>query len=345
MTQFNTGFSTRFAALTAAAAALSVATPSPLAASGGGPIDPILAGGSLIDRAKVEAAFVSFSTVFDMKLRATPTVYEQIATVIPGVSERVDFKWLSSIPVMRKWVGDRTLQRLRGETQTLLTQWWANGIEVDVDDLNNEAKFGMIVRRVRQLAQAAARRIDEQTVSYYVNGFAGTLGVTYDGQFLIDSDHTAAGNQLGTQQSNLIAGAFSSATLNTGLQRAMLFTDDEGEPIGVTPVRALAGPQQQLVLRQVLKQEYLASGASNIDKGILPDSALISPRITGTPWFLLSDEEIQGVILGVEVAPQFVAADDPRMTEMFMRRNALYGSHAKFGLCYGFWQSVMGSLG
>jgi hypothetical protein len=50
---------------------------------------------TMIDRAKVEAAFVVFSTVFDMKLKNTPTIYPQIATVIPGVSERVEFKWLA----------------------------------------------------------------------------------------------------------------------------------------------------------------------------------------------------------------------------------------------------------
>jgi phage major head subunit gpT-like protein len=151
-------------------------------------------GATMIDRAKIEAAFVVFSTVFDMKLKNTPVIYPQIATVIPGVSERVEFKWLSSIPVMRKWVGDRTLQRLRGETQALTTDWWANGIEVDVDDLNNEAKLGMIAARIRSMAQACARRMDDQVVQFYINGFAGTLGVTYDNQFLYDTDHTAAGN-------------------------------------------------------------------------------------------------------------------------------------------------------
>lgn len=300
-------------------------------------------GATMIDRAKVEAAFVVFSTVFDMKLKNTPTVYERIATVIPGVSERVDFKWLSSVPVMRKWVGDRTLQRLRGETQTLLTDWWANGIEVDVDDLNNEAKLGMIAARIRGLAQACARRMDDQVIQYYVNGFAATLGVTYDNQFLYDVDHTAAGNGLGTAQNNLIAGGVTSANFNSGLQKGMLFVDDEGEPIGINLTTLLAGPQQQLTVRQLLKVEFQSGGATNPDAGMA--TPLISPRITGTHWFLLSDEEIKSVILGIEVAPQFAAADQPSAFEMFSRRNALYGSHVKFGLCYGMWQASLGSLG
>lgn len=298
---------------------------------------------TMIDRAKIEAAFVVFSTVFDMKLKNTPTVYQDIATVIPGVSERVEFKWLSSIPVLRKWIGDRAIQRLRGETQALTTDWWANGIEVDIDDLNNEAKLGMIVVRIRSMAQACARRMDDQVVQYYVNGFAGTLGVTYDNQFLYDVDHTAAGNGTGVAQNNVITGPVNSANFNSGLQKGMLFVDDEGEPIGVNLTTALAGPQQQLTLRTLLKQEYQAGGATNVDAGMA--KPMISPRITGTQWFLLSDEEIKSVILGIEVSPQFASMDRPDSPEMFTRRNALYGSHTKFGLCYGMWQASLGSLG
>lgn len=298
---------------------------------------------TMIDRAKVEAAFVVFSTVFDMKLKNTPTIYQDIATVLPGVSERVEFKWLSSIPTLKRWIGDRALQRLRGESQILTTEWWANGVEVDVDDLNNEAKLGMIVKRIRSMAQACARRMDDQVVQFYLAGFAATLGTTYDGQFLYDNDHTAAGNGTGALQNNLVAGAFTSANFNTGLQKAMLFVDDEGEPIGVNVKKILAGPQNQLALRTVLKQEYQAGGATNIDASLA--QPLISPRITGTHWFGLTDEEIQSVILGIEVEPQFVAADDPKLFEMFSRRNALYGSHTKFGLCYGMWQASFGSLG
>jgi phage major head subunit gpT-like protein len=298
---------------------------------------------TMIDRAKIEAAFVVFSTVFDMKLKNTPVIYDQIATVIPGVSEQVQFKWLSSIPVMRKWIGDRAIQRLRGETMTLTTDWWANGLEVDVDDLNNEAKLGMIALRIRSMAQACARRMDDQVTQYYVNGFAGSLGVAYDNQFLYSGAHTAAGNGTGVAQSNLVAGPVTSANFNAGLQKMMLFVDDEGEPIGVNLKTILAGPQQQLTLRTLLKQEFQAGGATNVDAGMA--GILIGPRITGTQWFGLSDEEIKSVILGIEISPQFAALDQPDSPEMFNRRNALYGSHVKFGLCYGFWQSSFGSVG
>ena len=298
--------------------------------------------GSMLDRSKVEAAFVAFSTVFDMKLKNTPTIYEKIATVIPGVSERVEFKWLGSIPTMKRWVGDRTLQKLRGESQVLTTEWWANGIEVDVDDLNSDTKLGLIPPRIRAMATAAARRMDAQVVAFYVDGFAATQGLTYDGQFLFDTDHTASGSG-GTSQSNLQAGVFNAANFNLALEKGAEFLDDEGEPVDTLMKTVVAGTANQLALRTVLKQEFQAGGATNIDAGMA--DWIITPRITGTHWFLLTEEEIKAVILGIEIAPQFAAQDSPEAFEMFMRKNALYGAHTKFGTCYGPWQAAVGSTG
>lgn len=298
--------------------------------------------GQFLDRAKVEAAFVVFSTIFDMKLKATPTIYERIATVIPGISEKVEFKWLGSIPTMKRWLGDRTIQKLRAESQTLSPEWWANGIETDVDDINSDSRFGMIPPRIRSLASAAARRMDAEVLGFYVDGFAGTRGLTYDGQFLFDADHTASGSG-GTSQTNLQAGAFSAANFNAALEKSMKLVDDQDEPIDTMMKTVLGGPANQLAMRTVLKQEFKAGGESNLDAGMA--DWIITPRITGTHWFLLTEEEIKAVILGIEVSPQFAAMDSPEAYEMFMRRTALYGAHAKFGLCYGPWQAAIGSTG
>lgn len=303
--------------------------------------------GTMLGRANLEAAFIAFSTVFDMKLKNTPVIYPQIAMVIPGVSERLEFKWLGSIPTMKRWTGERTIQKLRGETQALTTEWWANGIEVDVDDFKVEARLGMLASRVRSLAEAAARRIDDQVTQFYLSGFDATYGTTYDGQYLFDTDHTAgtgAGVRAGEAQSNLVTGGLASASFNSALQKSMLFLDDEGEPVGTDMRTVLVGPANQLTVRQLFKQEYNAAGASNPDFG--QARALIAPRFgTSTKWMLISEMELKSVIVGIEFEPQFAAADDPSSPEMFKRRTALYGAHTKFGLCYGPWQASLGSAG
>jgi len=303
--------------------------------------------GTMLGRANLEAAFIAFSTVFDMKLKNTPVLYPELALVIPGVSERLEFKWLGSIPTMKRWVGDRTMQKLRGETQALTTDWWANGLEVDVDDFKVEARLGMLAARVRSLATAAARRMDDQVTQFYLHGFDTTLGFTYDGAALFSNSHTAgtgAGIRPGEAQSNLVVGGLSSVSFNAALQKSFTYLDDEGEPIS-TPVKTvLCGPANQLTVRQVFKAQMNAAGASNVDFGMA--EPLIAPRFgLSTAWMLLTAEEIKSVICGIEYEPQFAAADDPASPEMFKRRTAMYGAHVKFGLCYGPWQSGVGSAG
>lgn len=299
--------------------------------------------GSFLDRAKVEAAYVVFSTVFDMSLGKAPTLYKDVAWVMPGVAERVEFKWFGSYPTMKRWIGDRALSKLRGESTSLVTEWWANGLEVDLDDLKSDAKFGMIPARVRMLATAAEGRMDERVAAFYQAGFGGTLGVTYDGQYLFDTDHTAAGNGVGASQSNLQTGALNSANFNAALQKGLGFLDDEGEPIAQTFDFLVTGPANQLAARTLLQQQYQAGGATNIDAGMMPWK--IWPRITNTMWWLQSGGEVRPVILGIEVAPEFAAIEGSDSVEVFMRRTNLYGAHMKIGLCYSFWQPVVGSTG
>jgi phage major head subunit gpT-like protein len=300
--------------------------------------------GTYLSRAQVEAAYVVFSTIFSMKLKHTPTVYERIATVITGVSERVEFKWMAELPIMKKWLGDRALTKLRGEGTALVPEWWANGLECDVDDLMSDAKLGLIMPFIREMARMGGARMDQSVIEMYTAGTAATYGTTYDGQFLYDTDHTAAGSGGGTSQSNVISGAFGTVAWNAALQRGMEFKDSQGEPIGATPSLVFGGPAQQLAFRTLFDVDRQAGGADNVDKGT--GKYFISPRISSTPWFTVAEEvELRPVLIGVQAPVEFVSADDPRAVEMFMRRTALYGAHVKFGVCYGFWQTTMRSPG
>lgn len=301
----------------------------------------------LLDRTKLEAAYVTYSTIFDMALSNTSAIYPEIATVMTGVGPVTQFNWLDALPVMTKWIGPRTINRLRAEKHRLETEWFANGIELDYDDVS-EDKLGIVRPRIEGMAKMGPRKLDAMVVDMYLSGFAGTLGLTYDGQFLFDTDHTADGAAIGTVQDNTIAGALSSTTYNNALQRMMEFKDTNGEPLELTPDTLLAGPKNQLVVRQLLQAPMNAAGATNVDAGT--SRGVINARITGAShlnkWFLLATKVgVRPVILGVEVAPMFAELSGWDQHQMFMNRTMLAGSHMKVGTCYGMWQTAIGSLG
>lgn len=305
-------------------------------------------GMKLLDRPKLEAAYIVFSTIFDMALVNTPVIYPQISTVMPNAGPVNQFNWLGDVPVMGKWVGSRTISRLRAEKHTLTTDWFANGIELDYDDVA-EDKLGIVRPRIEQMAEMGPRKLDALTIDMYVNGFAGTLGLTYDGQYLFDSDHTADGAGTGAAQTNLGAsGALSSTTYNAAVTQMMGFVGTNGEPLEITADTILAGPTNQLVVRQLLLASFNAAGATNVDFGTA--KAIINARITGNThknkWFLLSaGHRIRPVIVGVEVAPMFAELNGWDQMHMFMHRTMLAGGHMKVGLAYGMWQTAIGSLG
>lgn len=301
----------------------------------------------LLDRAKLENAYIVFSTIFDMALTNTPVIYPEVSTVLPNAGPINQFNWLGDVPVMQKWIGPRTINRLRAEKHTLTTDWYANGIELDYDDLT-EDKLGIVAPRIQQLAAMGPRKIDAITIDMYNNGFAGSLGLTYDGQFLFDVDHTADGAGTGVSQSNLASGALGSTAFNAAITQMMGFVGTNNEPLEILPDTLMAGPTNQLVVRQLLQAQYNAAGASNVDYGRV--KGIINARITGNShklkWYLLSTTHaVRGVIVGVEYPPMFAMLNGWDQLQMFMNRTELAGGHMKVGFAYGMWQTVVGSPG
>jgi phage major head subunit gpT-like protein len=299
--------------------------------------------GKLLDRQKLEAAYVTYSTIFDMALANAAVVYPRIATVMNDVGPKTEFKWLGSVPTMQKWQGQRPMNRVRAETHSLETEWYANGIELDIDDIR-EDKLGVVRPRVEMLAKMGPRKIDAIVVDMYVQGFAagaGLYGLTYDGQYLLDTDHTASASG-GTSQSNLQAGALGETNWNQAREKMMAFVDDKGEKLELDPDTILAGPSNQLLVRKLLQQQFKANGESNVDLGTA--TGIINSRITNASWWAIDSKVDQKpVIVGIEFPVEFAELMGIDDLNVFMNRTCYAGAQMKAGFAYGHWQGVVGS--
>lgn len=302
-----------------------------------------LSGTGVLDKSRLENAYITFSTAFDAALANTPVIYPSITTVLTGVGPVTEFKWLGDVPTMEEWIGERKINKLRASEHRLTTKWYANGIELDYEDTAND-KLGLVIPRIQDLASMGPRKLDALAIDRYVNGFAGTLGTTYDGQFLFDTDHTADSAGTGTSQSNLQAGAFSSTTFNQAWVKMTAFKGTNGEPLEITPDTVLAGYTNQLAIRTVLQQAFKATGESNMD--LNQAKLILNARITGNHWFLLAlAARIRAVLVGIEYAPQFAELMGWDQMHMFMHRTGYAGAHMKIGMAYGQWQNAVGSTG
>lgn len=296
----------------------------------------------ILDRSRLEAAYITFSTMFDMVLARVPTMFQDIATVMPVSSKEVDFKWLGDNPAMQKWVGPRAISKLRAESHAITTDNWANGIEVSRDDIADD-KLGLIAPRISSLAEEGMWKMEALVFEYLNNGFAATSGTCYDGQYLIDSDHTASGSG-GTNQTNLQAGALTATTYGQAWDKMGSLVDTRGEKITMIPDTLLVGIANRQAARLIVQQAVKASGETNIEAG--STRLLVNPRVTSTNWWLMSTQQsVRALILLIRQAPQFAAVNTMDDYFAFMNATFLFGADARFGAGYGLWQTIVGSTG
>lgn len=302
-------------------------------------------GSKILDRNKLDAAYITFSTAFDMVLLRTPTVFQDLATVIPVTDTTVSLKWLGDVPKMQEWIGPRAIAKLRAESHNIVTKKWANGLEVDRDDIMDD-KLGLIQPRIDSLAQEGMWSMEDLVMDFLNAGTTTGPGgaLCYDGQYLYDSDHTASGAG-GTSQSNVVSGAFSETTYQSAWEKMMGFVDTKGNSLRVVPDTLVVGVANRTTARKLIEQQTKATGESNIEAGTT--RLIVHPRVTTTKWSLHATRmAIRSIILLVRQAPQFAAVQgNSEDTATFLNDVFLYGADAKFGAGYGLWQTTAGGPG
>lgn len=154
-----------------------------------------------------------------------------------------EYRFLSMVPAMRKWSGQRQATRPGGNVIRIANEVWESSINIPVDDFRRD-KTGQIAARIDDLSQRVVDNFDKQITQLIIDGDGSTSGLAYDGQFFFDTDHSEGSS--GTLQNNIDSSDVSqlnvgSATAPTqsemseaiiGVIGYMLqYLDDQGEPL------------------------------------------------------------------------------------------------------------------
>jgi phage major head subunit gpT-like protein len=300
---------------------------------------------AIIGRDKLLAASYGWHTAFNDQLKKVTPKYEKIAMVVPSDNAVEAYRWLNSVPQMEKWVGDRKISKLAAEGMQIANEDWANGVELERDDLRDD-KLGMVESRVRQCADAGPAAIDKAVFSRLDGAFTAAGGLTFDGQYLVDSDHTASSEHGQVSQSNLGTAALSEASFENALVQMMGLKSDRSELLDVFPkilVTGVTGATWKAA-RELLQSDMNAAGTGkNLNEGIVEH--VWSQYVTGTHWFLI-DPRIPPIIVQIRQAAEFRAPiTDFDDFYAFMRKTLFDGADMTFGTGPGFWQGLFGSTG
>lgn len=158
-----------------------------------------------------------------------------------------EYRWLSSSPKMREWIGQRMAKGLRDNGITIVNKKWEATMEMPVDWLRRD-KTGQIRIRIGEMADRAAAHYASLVSTLINNGAGSSSGLAYDGQYFFDTDHyySWSGDDGGSQSNDLTSsdyGEFNVATAANPtasemadvimkiVQHFFTFKDDQNEPI------------------------------------------------------------------------------------------------------------------
>ena len=139
----------------------------------------------IVNQAALSGIYKSFSTVFNQAFEGAPSMWDLIAMLAPSSGRSVDYKWLGDFPMMKEWLGDRTIKDLSGFHYEIVNKDYESTIEVDRNDVEDD-QIGVYTPMLQGLGQAAKQHPDILIFALLAAGFA-TL--CYDGQYFFDDDH------------------------------------------------------------------------------------------------------------------------------------------------------------
>lgn len=222
----------------------------------------------LINAATLNALRTGFQTSFQDGLGSAPSQHAQFCTMVNSTQRSERYGWLSKLPGVREWIGDRLVHSLAEQDYEIKNKSFELTISVDRDDVEDD-NLGIYAPLFQEMGESTGAHSDQLVFGALAAGFTTNC---FDGQFFFDTDHPALdANGATTSVSNFGGGA-------------------------------------------------------------------------GTPWYLLCTRRaIKPMILQKRKPWSFVAKDDPTDSNVFDRKEFVYGAEARLNVGYGFWQLAYAS--
>lgn len=292
----------------------------------------------IVNSAALQSIFKGFKTLFNEAFAGAKPLYDKIATVVPSTAKSEEYGWLGAFPRLRKWVGDRVINSLAAHGYTIKNESWEATVEVNRDDIEDDA-YGVYTPMIKELGRSAATHADEVVFGLLAKGFTEPC---YDGQYFFDSDHK---DEDGPVQSNKGTKALSKEAYSAARAQMMGFMDAKGTPLGIMPNLLVVPPQLEETAKQILFAEQI-NGTTNTTKNTA--ELLVVPWLATKPtaWYLFDNSRaIKPLIFQQRKKPEFVSMDSTTDTNVFMKKQYLYGADCRDNAGFGLWQLAYGSTG
>lgn len=282
----------------------------------------------------LEAVFYAFRRDFQQGYTVAKPWYEALAMTTPSTTGEERHAWIDLIPRMRKWVGERAVLNLAARSYLLANEDFELTLAVKRNDILDD-RIGLFSPMFQMMGRSTSKWPDDLVRAALQ---AGKTQLCFDGQFFFDTDHPVDMDDptKGTYSNLLTGKALSATTYQEARQAIMTFKGADGLPMGIIPNTLAVPPQLEHVGRQILNADFIAPAAgfggngSDMQSNVLKGSAnlVVIPELANEPaaWYLAAtDMPVKPLVFQQRQAPVFVPKDQPSSSNVFSRKEFIYG--------------------
>jgi phage major head subunit gpT-like protein len=269
------------------------------------------------------------STFAEALTQGVDDSYREIAMTVPSGSGKEIYKFLTDMPGMKLWFGNRITDGYAVEALEIENRPYEATIEIDEFDLDDD-KLGLYTLAAAQLGNVAARMPAEIVSGMLESGFTVN---GYDGTTFFSDSH-AFGDNKGTTA--LDANAFAAGVL------AMRgFKSTNGQVLGMNRSLILVVPPAlEATAISIIGNQFLTDGTNNPNFGKARIVVLTS-LTDANNWYLIGQNGVlRPLIFQERMAPR-TRRDDNRL---FDKHKIFWGVDARWGVGFGLPHMAFGAL-
>lgn len=282
--------------------------------------------------------FTNLDMRFNTAYTNTEPMWQRIATEVPSTGRNNTYPLRSFLPKMREWIGERQVQNGMAYEYTIVNKDWEGTISVKRNDIEDD-NLGIYGNEADFLGEAAKVWPDEVVFDLLMKG-EETAG--HDGQNFFDTDHPVTiGDAESATQSNVYNVPDLTPEVLAALEGiAGSWANERGDSLGIS--------FNLLVVPGVLAyRAAIANGPMIIEQGqAIPNpmanrfEVLSVPRLNRRPkefYLMMTNRALKPLIWQVRKAPTFTTLDAPTDTNVFWRKEYIYGVDARGNAGFGLW--------
>lgn len=302
--------------------------------------------------ANLDAIFYGYNMTWQAALTQMKVFWDQFATKVPSGGREERYAWEDRPPKMVEWIGERVAKNVSARGYSLINRDFEQTLKLKRNSVLDD-QYGLLgSTTVPMMAANAAKWPDQQMVDILQNGHLTTKVryQAYDGQPFFNGSHpiNMDDSGAGTYSNYFTSTALNAANFNSTRATMMAYTGADGAPIGVMPNLLMVPPALEATGRQILQATFIAPAAaigmnaasvqqSNVLTGMA--NILVNPYLAGqdTTWYLLDTTQVvRPFLFQLRQTPQFVYRNRPDDSNVFYKKEFIFGADARAGFGYSF---------